>query len=331
MNNNLLHGLPYFPTTNEKINISFYKCSVLTTNLPPQLDSAEKNRHIALHVIPKYPDEMYWEDLKLLFEQLMNKQNEINTRNPEDKYTYESALQAKTFGLLTSAVIAYKSDIAKNFLLDIFNLPVDLSVPAWMNFRKRFIKWLRDGLTAIEDPQCMYLDIMKLCASDGKMTLRLLHRIMDYDKAIALSWISDLRSPIIVTEKEGEDRESEEDTTPSRLAWVLQQITENISPNQIDIICHYTINANYKTCVVTNPCAIKFKSDPRIEKALFYQIQTKKHGIIIQEAIKALLSFNDPEIDKKLEGIIADRKKEKSFDRQGECERLLEHKPRNYP
>jgi len=97
------------------------------------------------------------------------------------------------------------------------------------------------------------------------------------------------------------------------------------------VICHYTINANYKTCQVTNSYAVKFLTDPRIPKALLYQLSTKKHSIIIQEAIKALLSFNDSKIDAKIEKIIKKRRREKGFDRQGECIRLLEWKPRKYP
>ena len=46
--------------------------------------------------------------------------------------------------------------------------------------------------------------------------------------------------------------------------------------------------------------------------------------------MKALLSYNEDDIDYKIEKVIAKRKKEKGFDKLGECDRLLEHKPRDY-
>jgi len=64
---------------------------------------------------------------------------------------------------------------------------------------------------------------------NGKITLPLLNRIMTYDKALALAWICDLRTPIIIPEKEVEDdhMESEDDTTEKRLKWIFDQIIEN--------------------------------------------------------------------------------------------------------
>jgi len=267
-------------------------------------------------VIHKFPDPIYWDSLKETFEQNMQKQREIISRNPADKHTHESAVVGRNFALLFPAIAAYKDNNAKELLLSFMNEPLDTTILAWKNFQKRTIKWLRDALTSVQDEICFYLDLMHICAKNGKITLPLLKRVIACDKSMGLAWICDLRTPVVVPEKESTEEdymESEDDTTAKRLEWIFDQIIFHQTPNKIDVICHYTINANYKTCLVTNVYAVKFKEDSRIQKALFYQLTSKKHNIIIKEATKALLSFNDRAIDTKIQKIINKRKKRKRF------------------
>jgi len=302
--------------------------TVLSTN-------TEKARYTALTVISKFPHPCYWESLVKLFDITMRKQQEVSALHPDTKHHHLSAALDRTFALLIKAVAAFKNEPANTLISAIVVKEFNTSIPALKHFHHRMLRWIALALQEIEDDNCFFLELMHIISKQGILPLRLIQRIFNFDKKEALAWMCDVQHPIICLRRQTSTSlglDDLDDPLGKRLAWVLSTIVENTPPNKIDVICHYTINANYKTCAIANEYAVMFKEDPRIKKALFYQLARNSHGNVVTEALKALLSFSDPEIDRKITRIIKKRKKhDKHFDKVGECDRLLEHKPRNYP
>eukprot|EP01125_Pyxidicula_operculata_P015580 TRINITY_DN5306_c0_g1_i1.p1 TRINITY_DN5306_c0_g1~~TRINITY_DN5306_c0_g1_i1.p1 ORF type:complete len:448 (-),score=73.68 TRINITY_DN5306_c0_g1_i1:153-1496(-) len=302
-------------------------------NTPPITSTTEsvisKPRQTALAVVRKYPHPIYWDCLKQIMEDAVSRQEQLCKVYVNDQFTSDSALMSKLFELLIKAIVAYQDDESNKLLLEVLNKEYDNKVKSFKNFKLRLIGWISDALDTIGDDCCKnHFDLVKIVAQNGKLSRILMEQMMEYDKTSALCLMSDVRYPIVYPDFE---LELPDESVADRLDYVLSQLIENHTPNRIDVICYYAINADHRTCEVANKYAVMFKEDPRILKALYYQLKHNSHGNIITESLKALLSLNKPEIDQKIADIVARRKKEKGFDRQGECDRLLEFKPRKYP
>jgi len=115
------------------------------------------------------------------------------------------------------------------------------------------------------------------------------------------------------------------------MKWVLTQLVEHKPDLMLDVIAFYVVYTQPSTCSVTLQVASQFKEVKIIEKALFRLLKTHNHGEVVSEALKVLLSVNNPIIDTRLKHVTNKRYKDRSFDRQGACMRLLEQKPREYP
>jgi len=171
---------------------------------------------------------------------------------------------------------------------------------------------------------------MKITAENGKISLKLLKRVMKFSSYVGLTWMGDLQNPIIKTYSEDNITRIEE-STEDRIRYVLKTVIDHELSNKIDIIRYYIKAADKDTITEVNSVAVKFPDEPRIIKALLWNLKNKNHINIILESMKALYAFNNPDIDEKVKELIEKLKVEKpKLNKRGEIDNLMEKKPRIY-
>eukprot|EP01130_Rhizamoeba_saxonica_P015516 TRINITY_DN6982_c0_g1_i3.p1 TRINITY_DN6982_c0_g1~~TRINITY_DN6982_c0_g1_i3.p1 ORF type:complete len:462 (+),score=80.06 TRINITY_DN6982_c0_g1_i3:77-1462(+) len=208
---------------------------------------------VALHVVHKCPIPLYFDTLCELWEESMTMQNQIDRGEIKINNIAITHHLNEIVLLLLKAIAIYKN----NRSIEIMNTVANMHGKSheWLRLR---VQWINATLMGIEDKDCFYLEQMHFCAIHGKISLKLLKRVMAHDPEVALAWICDVSHPIVQLDPD-EDNYTVDDQPVNILRWALSKIVEHNSDNVIDVLCYYIKNETHDTCVLVNTFALNFE------------------------------------------------------------------------